>query len=154
MRMSGPIVVVWLMLTVDLAFGQSSVGALGGASDAAQRVFNGRAARSPATIRDASEVEVMPHYPGGDTAMYSYLRNTIIYPKDGAAGKVSGKVLVQFVIGTDGKAGQVKVLRGAAPALDAELVRAVRAMPPWVPARMNGKPVSTRYVVPINFVAE
>ena len=86
--------------------------------------------------------------------MYSYLRNSITFPKDEAEQKLSGKVIVQFVIGKDGKVDQVKVLRGADPALDAEAVRAERAMPSWTPARMNGKPVATRYVVPINFVAE
>ena len=86
--------------------------------------------------------------------MYRYLRNSIIYPKDEAEKKLSGKVYVQFVIGKDGKVDQVKVLRGVDPALDAEAVRAVRAMPSWIPARMNGKPVATRYVLPINFVAD
>lgn len=154
MRMKGSIFAMLMVIQGSMAFGQSSVGALGGASDAAQRVFDGRTQEPVDTIMDASTAEVRPQYPGSDTAMYSYLRNSITFPKDEAEQKLSGKVIVQFVIGKDGKVDQVKVLRGADPALDAEAVRAVRAMPSWTPARMNGKPVATRYVVPINFVAE
>ncbi|MEO5585318.1 MAG: energy transducer TonB [Flavobacteriales bacterium] len=154
MRMNGSVLTLLLVMLGSAGFAQSSVGALGRASDRAQQVFDGRTQESADTIHDGAAVEVQPQYPGSDTAMYRYLRNSIIYPKDEAEKKLSGKVYVQFVIGKDGKVDQVKVLRGVDPALDAEAVRAVRAMPSWIPARMNGKPVATRYVLPINFVAD
>ena len=151
--MNGSVLTLLLVMLGSAGFAQSSVGALGRASDRAQQVFDGRTQEPADTVYDGAAVEVQPQYPGSDTAMYSYLRNSIIYPKDEAEKKLSGKVYVQFVIGKDGKVDQVKVLRGVDPALDAEAVRAVRAMPLWIPARMSGKPVATRYVLPINFVA-
>ena len=78
-------------------------------------------------------VENKPEYPGGDMALMKYLAENTKYPAIAKENNVSGKVFVQFVIDKTGAVTKVKVLRGVDPALDAEAVRVVKAMPAWKP---------------------
>jgi TonB family protein len=56
-------------------------------------------------------------------------------------------------VNKEGEVVDVEVMRGVkdAPMLDAEAVRVVKMMPKWTPGRMGGKPVRTRFVLPITF---
>ncbi len=137
-----------------VAFAQSSVGSLGKSSDAAQKVFDRGLPESTDTIWELAAVQGQPVFPGGNAAMYRYLADSVNYPEAELSNKISGKVYVEFIVRKDGHVDQVKVRRSAAPALDAEAVRAIRAMPNWRPGTFDGKPVDTRFVVPIHFAAE
>ena len=96
-------------------------------------------------------VENKPEYPGGDMALMKYLAENTKYPAIAKENGVSGRVFVQFVIDKTGAVTKVKVLRGVDPALDAEAVRVVKAMPSWKPGSQRGKAVPVTYQVPINF---
>ena len=63
--------------------------------------------------------------------------------------RVSGVVILECVIGTDGRVGKVRVLRGN-PLLDNEAVEAVKQ---WVysPTTLNGTPVEVIMTVTVNF---
>jgi len=139
------------MLVGVMSYAQSSVGALGKASDTAQQVFDHRLQVPTDTIIDVDSMEVQPEFPGGMVAMYDYLASKIHYPDEAFKEKVQGKVFVQFVVGSDGKVRDAKVRRGVRRDLDEEAVRAISAMPPWKPGKMNGKAVATRFTVPIDF---
>ena len=56
-----------------------------------------------------------------------------------------------FVVGSNGKIRDVKVLRSVDPYLDKEAVRVVESMPSWIPGRQNGQAVSVKYTLPIQF---
>lgn len=88
----------------------------------------------------------MPEFPGGDQALMEYIQANIRKPWG-----VYGRVIVQFVVDTDGTVTNVKVLRSADPWLDEQALRIIRAMPRWVPGRHKGRPVCVRYVVPVVF---
>lgn len=96
-------------------------------------------------------VEQMPEYPGGMPALIEFLKSNIKYPKDAETQKVEGKVLVLFVVETDGNISDVKVARKVFPSLDAEAVRVVQAMPKWAPGKIKGRSVKVRYTLPIMF---
>lgn len=97
------------------------------------------------------EVEVMPEFPGGVTAMYDFLYANINYPKDAIKQDVGGRVMVMFVIETDGSLSNVRVARKVFPSLDAEAVRVVKTMPKWKPGKEKGRPVRVNYTIPIVF---
>ncbi len=84
--------------------------------------------------------------------MEAYLIENVRFPRSEYDEGIHGKVYVQFMVNKDGSIQDVKVVRGVRPGLDAEAVRVVEGMPAATPDSMGGKPVSTRYVVPINFV--
>lgn len=98
--------------------------------------------------------EVMPEYPGGMSAMVEFLSKNVKYPKDAAKQKVEGRVLVWFVVETDGSLTDVKVAKKVFPSLDAEAVRVVKTMPKWTPGKHNDQPVRVRFALPIVFKAK
>lgn len=88
----------------------------------------------------------MPEFPGGDKALIEYIQtNTPRFMG------VQGRVIVQFVVDTDGTVTNVKVLRSADPWLDEQALHLIRAMPRWIPGRHKGRLVCVRYVVPVVF---
>ena len=96
-------------------------------------------------------VEQMPEYPGGMQALMEFLKENIKYPEDAQKQKVEGRVLVKFVVETDGSITNLEVVKHAFPSLDAEAVRVLSAMPKWTPGKQKGQVVRVKFVVPINF---
>jgi len=97
------------------------------------------------------EVDVMPEFPGGMEALMQYMINSIKYPETAEADGLEGKVLVQFVIGTDGKVETVDVVKGVREDLDKEAARVVSEMPDWTPGMKDGKKVKVQMILPIAY---
>jgi protein TonB len=83
--------------------------------------------------------------------MVDYVAKSIVYPEKAKADGVQGKVYVQFVVETDGSIADATLMRGIGGECDEEALRVVKAMPKWKPATFKGKPVRSKYVMPINF---
>ncbi len=96
-------------------------------------------------------VEQMPEYPGGMQAMIEFLQTNMKYPEDAAKQKVEGRVMVQFVVETDGSITDVHVAKQVFPSLDAEAIRVVQAMPRWTPGMDKGRVVRVKYNLPVVF---
>lgn len=97
-------------------------------------------------------VENMPEFPdGGMPGLMKYLSANIRYPEAAHKAGTQGRVTVQFVVGKDGSIGDVSILRGVDPALDAEAIRVISGMPKWKPGTQKGEPVNVRYTVPVMF---
>ena len=96
-------------------------------------------------------VEEMPEFPGGAVALRMVLAKSIIYPDEAQKNKIQGKVLVSFVINSDGKVEQAKIEKSVSPSLDAEALRIVNLMPDWKPGKQRGTAVSVAYTIPIEF---
>ena len=94
-------------------------------------------------------VEQMPEFPGGMPAMIEFLQTNLKYPSDAKKQNVGGRVLVMFVVETDGTISNVRVAKNVFPSLDAEAVRVVKAMPKWNPGKEKGKPVRVNFSLPI-----
>lgn len=98
------------------------------------------------------EVDPMPEFPGGMSALFDYLRFNTHYPKQAYRKGIQGRVVCQFVVKKDGKISKVEVVRSSGDkSLDREAVRVIRSMPKWKPAMYQGKPVSVKYTVPVTF---
>ncbi|HVI46779.1 MAG TPA: energy transducer TonB [Chitinophaga sp.] len=97
-------------------------------------------------------VEIMPQFPGGQDALFNYLRNHIRYPAMAQENNIEGIVTVQFVVNRDGSISDVKLgsmQKGGG--LDEEAMRVVRNMPKWKPGRQNGQNVAVIFNLPVNF---
>jgi TonB family protein len=79
-----------------------------------------------------------------------YLAYEYKYPEAARSLGVEGKIYVNFVVESDGSISNVTVVKGLDALLDAEAIRAVRALPTMIPATYDGKPVRIQYTVPIN----
>ena len=96
-------------------------------------------------------VEEQPSFPGGPTELFKYVMNEVKYPKIAQDNGIQGRVVTSFVVDKEGNIKQVKVERGVDPALDAEALRVVKAMPKWIPGKQKGKAVAVRYILPVQF---
>jgi protein TonB len=88
---------------------------------------------------------------GGMQAFYKYVQENMKYPAQARRMGVEGKVFVEFVVNRDGSIQDVKVVKGIGAGCDEEAVRVVASAPPWNPGKQRGKPVRSRFVVPITF---
>lgn len=93
----------------------------------------------------------MPEYVGGQDALMKKLSENLIYPSECAEAEIQGKVVVKFVVNTNGKIGNIEVVKSVHPALDTEAIRVVALLDDWVPGKMNGETVSVYYTLPISF---
>ena len=93
--------------------------------------------------------ETMPEFPGGNTALMSFIQQNIQYPDPDIC--ITGKVIVQFIISTDGNITNAKIVRGVHPKFDKEALRIVKLMPKWKPGTQKGKPVAMEYTIPVSF---
>ena len=99
-------------------------------------------------------VEEMPEFPGGNAELMKYLVKNLNYPAEAKQNGEQGRVIVSFTVGKDGKLRDVEVKKGISPALDAEAVRVIKAMPTWKPGRQRGMAVDCKYNIPISFSLE
>ena len=96
-------------------------------------------------------VEQMPSFPGGNSSLIQYLSTQIKYPIVAEENGVEGKVIISFIVDTDGSVTDVRVARSVDPSLDKEAVRVIRSMPKWKPGMQKGKVVRVKYSVPVTF---
>lgn len=99
-------------------------------------------------------VESMPKFPGGPGAMMKYLGQNIEYPQMARESGINGRVFVTFVVETDGRVTDIKVLRGIGGGCDEEAIRVVKNMPKWNPGKQRGKPVRVQFNLPIKFTLQ
>lgn len=100
------------------------------------------------------EADVMPEFPGGMPELMQYMVESIKYPKELQEANIAGKVFVRFVVDTEGKVGQVEVVKSLHEQLDAEAVRVISGMPDWTPGKKDGKAVNVELVLPISYTLE
>ena len=99
-------------------------------------------------------VEQMPEYPGGMAECLKYIARNIKYPTLAQEAKIEGRVIVRFVVGTDGYTSDFEILHSVCPALDAEAIRVLAQMPKWKPGMQRGKAVRVKYTIPVTFRLE
>lgn len=96
-------------------------------------------------------VEQPATFKGGMAGFYDYVRKNLKYPSQGQRMGIEGKVFVEFVVGKDGKIGDVKVLRGIGGGCDQEAIRVLKRSPAWSAGKQRGRAVRQRMVLPITF---
>ena len=126
-----------------------------------QEINEAEAAKDKEELKAAAEkgeaipfqlLEDKPTFNGGDANEFSHwVNDNLKYPEAAKASGAQGRVTLQFVVGPDGKVGNVRVLRSAGEELDAEAVRVISSSPAWEPGRVDGKPVSVTYTFPVIF---
>jgi len=89
-------------------------------------------------------VEQMPAFPGGMTALKAWLDE-----QQRPVGQ-GGRVIVSFIVETDGSLNAFAVSKSVSQAADAEALRLLKAMPKWQPGRQGGDPVRVRYMLPLD----
>lgn len=92
-----------------------------------------------------------PQYPGGESALNTYISQNMQYPAIAIQNGIEGVVTVEFTVRPDGSVGTIKIVRMIDPDLEQEAIRLVKNMPAWTPAERNGTPVEANVTIPITF---
>ena len=128
--------------------------------EAQRRGANEEKVKTSASYKEASgkivyyKVESDPNYPGGNEAMIKYLKDNLVYPTEALNNQTEGTVFVDFVVSHNGKVRDVTASDVAGDidqSLKEEAQRIVASMPNWVPGRVHGKAVDTKFSIPITF---
>ena len=109
---------------------------------------------SPNTSADGdvfNVVEHMPEFPGGMGEMMKYLSMNVRYPEAAHKAGTQGRVMVSFIVETDGTISNAHVQKGVSEELDQEALRVIKNMPKWKPGMQSGKAVRVKYTIPISF---
>lgn len=98
-------------------------------------------------------VEQMPEFPGGQDAMMKFISKNVKYPENAIQNNVEGKVVLKFVVNTQGEIRDIEVISKVkyGYGLEEEAIRVIKKMPRWTPGKLNGKPVNVYFSLPISF---
>ena len=102
-------------------------------------------------VFEADYVDEQPEFPGGGNEMINFINSTRKYPQEAYEMGIEGRVTCAFVVNSDGKISNIKVIRGVESSLNNEAVRIVSLMPDWIPGKINHQPVPVRVVRCIPF---
>lgn len=92
-------------------------------------------------------VEKKAEFPGGNIALLQYINNGMK-----SSGNVQeGRVIVSFIIDSNGFVKNVNVIKSISPSMDSAAIKLVESMPQWQPATQRGRPVNIYYTLPIFF---
>ena len=100
-------------------------------------------------IYESFACEEKASFPGGDVEMIKFIAEHLKYSDEMQEKGIEGTVYLKFVVTKKGEIGEVKVLRSIDPLMEAEAIRVVKSFPKWNPAKINGQPVNSWYVIPI-----
>jgi len=101
----------------------------------------------PNQIFTAVEIQAQFKGPG---SIGDFLTKNIKYPAVDRENNTQGKVILQFVVETDGSVSNVKVLRTPDESLGDEATRVVKMMK-WKAGVQNGRSVRSYFTLPVSF---
>ena len=96
-------------------------------------------------------VEVMPEFPGGTEALLSFIKNNLEYPQKAIDEQTEGRVIIRFVVNSNGEISDPTILKGINKNLDQAAIDVINKLPRWKPGQQDGQPVSVRFTLPIVF---
>jgi periplasmic protein TonB len=96
-------------------------------------------------------VKEMPEFPGGTQALMQFIKENISYPEDALNNNIQGRVVLKFVVRTDGTVGRIEIVGSIDPSLDEEAIRVVKSLPAFKPGRLDGVPVPVWFIIPVLF---
>lgn len=103
------------------------------------------------TASDDKVLSIAEEQPVFNGNLNMWLAQNMQYPASAAESGIEGRVVVKFIIRSDGSISDAKVVRSVDPELDREALRVVNAMPKWKPGTNNGKPVNVLFQLPLTF---
>ena len=83
--------------------------------------------------------------------VYRFLAKNIRYPADARKNRITGKVILSFIVENDGNISNIKVVKGIGFGCEEEVIRVCRKMPKWKPGIKDGIPVRVYIEFPVSF---
>jgi len=117
-------------------------------------------------------VEEMPRFPAceeldttiqakqecAEQVMLSFIHSRIVYPQEAIQKQIEGTAVVSFVVEKDGRINQPKIVKDLGGGTGLAALQVALDMQEadfkWVPGKLKGEVVRTRFVLPIRFKIE
>ncbi|MBR0036935.1 MAG: M56 family metallopeptidase [Bacteroidales bacterium] len=96
-------------------------------------------------------VEQQPEFPGGEVALWEFMKNSLHYPEDALKTGTEGRVIISFIVEKDGSISSPVIEKSPHESLSKEAIRIINSMPKWKPGMQRGQVVRVKYVLPISF---
>ena len=98
-------------------------------------------------------VEEMPQLPGGsgNAAICAAIQQSIHIPPFQGDLPQGSRVMVEFTVSESGEVRNVYIRQGIDSRIDAEVIKAVKALSHLTPGRQQGRAVRVKYTMPITF---
>lgn len=104
-------------------------------------------------LQDQKQVESeLIKFPGGQSALFEFIRKNVKYPEQARLKGVEGTVMVELTFNSKGKIIARKILRAVDPELEKEALRVIDLMPDWILVGTSTSQQAVTYVLPIRFV--
>lgn len=101
--------------------------------------------------QEFSRADFLPSFPGGQTAMFEFIKQNLKYPATAKAQKIEGIVVVQVMVEPDGSISKMGIDKSVGPDCDEEAIRLIKSMPTWKPAMKNGQAIRFMHKIPVAF---
>ncbi|MET0759443.1 MAG: energy transducer TonB [Flavobacterium sp.] len=102
--------------------------------------------QSEEKVYETKDVDVKPEFPKGTDAFYKFIAKNFKSPEEEG---LNGKIIMTFVIETDGSISNIKVLQDVGYGSGEEAMRVLKKTDKWIPGKFDGKPVRVLYHLPI-----
>lgn len=96
-----------------------------------------------------SQQKTDPEYPGGMQSLMRFVANNYQYPKEAILARVSGTVLISFVVDTTGTPVDFDIVNDLGYGSGTAGVNILKRMKQWTPGYERGVPDRVKYTVPI-----
>jgi periplasmic protein TonB len=106
------------------------------------------------TTKQVERVEKESEFRGGVNFWIRYLQQNLRYPERAIKNVTQGKVVVQFVVDTEGNIDDIDLHKSVEYTLDDEAQRLIIKSPKWTPAIQDGRKVKSFKLQPIIFRLE
>ena len=113
------------------------------------KFISGKSINSEGIERHYDALESRPLPPKGINDFYKFIGASFVKTKEAVINKITGKIIVQFVIEKNGKIVEPKILKPLGYGLDEEAMRVIALYENWIPGQQRGVPVRILYSIPI-----
>lgn len=113
------------------------------------KFVSGKSINSKGIEREYNVLESRPLPQKGIADFYKFIGDNFVKTKEAVANKISGRLVIQFVIEKDGKIVEPKMLKSLGYGLDQEAMRVITSYENWVPGQQRGVPVRVNYSIPL-----
>lgn len=104
---------------------------------------------------DSIETKEIPDkyamYPHGENGIYSLIAKETEIPSTAIRDKISGTVVLKYVVNEKGYVTDIEVVESVRKDLDEAAIRVLKLMRRWIPGKINGENVRVEYRQPFNF---
>jgi len=90
-----------------------------------------------------------PEFKGGEEEMMKYMQKNIKYPTELANHSDNSRIFIQFTVNKNGKLSDFEVLRSITKEVDDAFIKFFKSMPDWNPGEIDGVPVRSKMIIPI-----